>query len=78
MLYGATLTVIGVAPPGFHGETVGESPDIWAPMMMEPLVKPGRDWIHEDLTKSIDKVMWLHVFGRLKPGHLARQERKPK
>jgi len=36
--------------------------------MMEPLVKPGRDWIHEDLTKSIDKVMWLHVFGRLKPG----------
>jgi predicted permease len=67
-LYGAALTVIGVAPPGFHGETVGEAPDIWAPMMMEPLVKPGRDWIHEDLTKSIDKVMWLHAFGRLKPG----------
>ena len=67
-LYGATLTVIGVAAPGFHGETAGEAPDIWAPMMMEPLVKPGRDWIHEDLTKSIDKVMWLHVFGRLEPG----------
>ena len=67
-LYGAALTVIGVGPRGFHGETVGENPDIWAPMMMEPLVKPGRDWIHEDLTKSIDKVMWLHVFGRLKPG----------
>jgi putative ABC transport system permease protein len=67
-VYGAALTVIGVAPPGFHGETVGESPDIWAPMRMEPFVKPGRDWIHEDLTKSIEKVMWLHVFGRLKPG----------
>jgi len=67
-VYGAALTVIGVAPRGFHGETVGENPDIWAPMMMEPLVKPGRDWIHEDLTKSIEKVMWLHVFGRLKPG----------
>ena len=67
-VYGATLTVTGVAPPGFHGETVGESPDIWAPMRMEPLVKPGRDWIHEDLTKSIEKVMWLHVFGRRKPG----------
>jgi predicted permease len=67
-LYEAALNVIGVAPPGFHGETVGESPDIWAPMRMEPLVKPGRDWIHEDLTKSIEKVMWLHVFGRLKPG----------
>jgi predicted permease len=67
-LYGAALTIIGVAPPGFHGETVGEDPDLWVPMMMEPLVKPGRDWIHEDLSKSIDKVMWLHVFGRLKPG----------
>lgn len=67
-VYGATLTVIGVAPPGFHGETLGENPDIWAPMRMEPLLKPGRDWIHEDLTKSIDKVMWLHVFGRMKPG----------
>jgi predicted permease len=67
-LYGAALTIIGVAVPGFHGETVGENPDVWVPMMMEPLVKPGRDWIHEDLSKSIDKVTWLHVFGRLKPG----------
>ena len=67
-LYGAALTVIGVAAPGFHGETVGDNPDLWVPMMMEPLVKPGRDWIHEDLSKSIDKVMWLHVFGRVKPG----------
>jgi predicted permease len=74
-LYGAALTVIGVPSSGFHGETVGEAPDIWAPIMMEPLVKPGRDWIHEDLTKSIDKVMWLHVFGRLKPGtSLARAQ----
>jgi predicted permease len=67
-LYGAALTIIEVAVPGFHGETVGENPDVWVPMMMEPLVKPGRDWIHEDLSKSIDKVTWLHVFGRLKPG----------
>jgi predicted permease len=67
-LYNAALTVIGVAPPGFHGETVGENPDIWAPMRMEPMVKPGRDWIHEDLRKSIEKVMWLQVFGRMKPG----------
>jgi predicted permease len=66
-LYGATVTIIGVAEPGFRGETVGENPAIWIPMLMEPLVKPGRDWIHEDLSKSIDKALWLHVFGRLKP-----------
>jgi predicted permease len=67
-LYNATVTVIGVAPPRFRGETVGQNPDIWLPMMMEPMVKPGRDWIHEDLSKSLDKIMWLQVFGRLKPG----------
>jgi predicted permease len=67
-MVGATLTVIGVAPPGFHGESVGERPDFWMPMMMQPLVMPGRDWLHEDLSHSLEKVMWLHVFGRLKPG----------
>lgn len=67
-LYNAPLTIIGVTRPGFRGETGGEKPDLWVPMMMEPLVKPGRDWLHEDTSKSIDKVLWLHVFGRLKPG----------
>ncbi len=67
-LYQTTVTVIGVAARGFQGETVGEAPDMWVPMMMELQVKPGRDWLHEDLSKSIEKVMWLHAFGRLKPG----------
>ena len=67
-LYNAAVTIVGVTKPAFRGETGGENPDLWVPMMMEPLVKPGRDWIHEDLSKSIDKLMWLHVFGRLKPG----------
>jgi predicted permease len=66
--FGTTLTVIGVAAPGFHGESVGDRPDFWIPMMMQPMVMPGRDWLHEDLSKNMDKVMWLHVFGRLKPG----------
>jgi predicted permease len=67
-LMGTTLTVIGVAAPGFSGESVGDKPDFWVPMMMQPLVMPGRDWLHEDLSKSIEKVMWLHAFARLKPG----------
>jgi predicted permease len=67
-MLGGTLTVIGVAAPGFTGESVGEKPDFWIPIMMQPLVMPGRDWLHEDLNKSIKKVMWLHAFGRLKPG----------
>ncbi len=61
------LTVVGVAASGFKGETVGENPDFWIPMMMQPSIYPGRDWLHEDSTKSIQKMMWLHAFGRLKP-----------
>src|ERR1700704_1328362 len=64
----ANLTVIGVAAPGFTGESVGNEPDFWMPMMMQPEVMPARDWLHEDLAKHIDKVEWLHAFGRLKPG----------
>jgi predicted permease len=67
-MLGATLTVIGVAAPRFTGESVGDKPDFWMPMMMQPLVMPGRDWLREDLSKNIEKVMWLHAFGRLKPG----------
>jgi predicted permease len=61
------LTVIGVAPAGFRGEIVGESPDLYVPMMMEPQLKPGRFWLRDD-PKLAEKVMWLHVGARLKPG----------
>jgi predicted permease len=61
----ATLSIIGVTPPGFYGETSGQQPDFWAPLRMQPHLIPGRDWLHDT---GHDKVMWLHVFGRLRPG----------
>jgi predicted permease len=61
----AALTIIGVASPGFIGETSGQQPDLWLPLRMQPRVLPGNDWLHD--TPPV-KVMWLHVFGRLKPG----------
>jgi predicted permease len=64
----ASLTVIAVAKPGFRGETVGESTDFWMPVTMQSMVIPGRDWLSENLSQSAEKVMWLHTFGRLKPG----------
>jgi predicted permease len=64
-LRNAVLTIIGVAPRGFIGETAGQQPDLWIPLRMQPSVLPGDDWLHE---KPPDKMMWLHVFGRLKPG----------
>jgi predicted permease len=63
-----TLTVIGVAGPGFRGESAGDDPDLWIPVLMSPLVYPGQNWLHEDPSHYIQKHTWLHAFGRLKPG----------
>jgi predicted permease len=67
-ILGTTYTIIGVAARGFRGESAAEDPDLWLPLTMQMQVLPGRDWLHEDMSKSMDKIMWLHVFGRLKPG----------
>ncbi len=64
----ATLVIIGVAAPGFRGETVGQDPDLWLPLRMQPFVTPGWDGLHDFMDRSQDKLMWLHVFGLRKPG----------
>jgi predicted permease len=66
-LRAGAFTVIGVTPPSFYGETVGERPDAWVPLAMQATVLTGRDWLH-DQPGSVEKIMWLHVFGRLRPG----------
>jgi predicted permease len=70
----ALVTIIGVAPRGFFGETVGNKPDLWIPLTMQALLIPGRDWLHPSPDPT-QKVQWLHVFGRLQPGYsLARAQ----
>ncbi|MFN7933497.1 MAG: ABC transporter permease [Bryobacteraceae bacterium] len=61
------FSIIGVAPSTFFGETVGERPDAWLPLAQQPAVLPGRDWLH-DKPGDMEKTMWLHAIGRLKPG----------
>jgi len=61
------FSIVGVAPASFFGETVGQWPEIWVPLSLQPAVLPGRDWLHEN-PGDRDKVMWLHAFGRLKTG----------
>ncbi|HET6184036.1 MAG TPA: ABC transporter permease [Acetobacteraceae bacterium] len=71
-LRGAALTILGVASPGFIGETAAQQPDLWIPIRMQTQVAPGEDWLHD---APPSKTMWLHVFGRLKPGvAMARAE----
>lgn len=61
------FTITGIAPRGFFGESVGERPDVWLPLSMQMQAMPGRDWLHPRPDPT-EKVMWLQVFGRLKPG----------
>jgi predicted permease len=63
LVNGQHMTVVGIAPPGFHGVEVGESLDVFVPLMMQPQVIPTwtrglNDW----------RVRWLTVMARLKPG----------
>lgn len=68
------FTVIGVMPPPFFGETVGDRPDAWLPITFQPEILPGRDLLRDDPSR-LQKSFWLHVFGRLKPGvGMARAE----
>jgi len=69
----ADLEVIGVAQPHFLGENVGAAPDLWIPLDMQPQIMPGRMWLEDDPGHIAEKVMWLHVIGRLKPGVSRKQ-----
>jgi predicted permease len=59
--------VVGVAPPQFHGETVGANPDVWVPLTMQSEIFPGNDYLSQE-TNPFRKPEWLQVMGRLKPG----------
>ena len=61
-LDGVPFTIVGVAPPEFLGETVGEAPDIWATISLMPASR-----------RSLPGFTWLNLMGRLKPGVQAQQ-----
>ena len=62
-----TYTVVGVMPPQFHGETVGDNPGIFVPLSMQSEIFPGSDYLSPE-TNHFNKAEWLQVIGRLKPG----------
>jgi len=62
LVNGYPFTVVGVAPPGFHSVVMGDTPDVFVPMMMRAEVMPG--------SKDLDDhhSSWLNIIGKLKPG----------
>jgi putative ABC transport system permease protein len=67
-IHRTSFQIVGVTPPGFSGETVGEVPDIWVPMMMQDAIYPGRDYLSASPQGVLNQHMWIQVMGRLKPG----------
>lgn len=58
---GHPFTVIGVAAPGFFGETVrANAPDIWIPLQQEPMIAGDGSLLH------LSTPSWLAVIGRLR------------
>jgi predicted permease len=72
-IQGKPFTIVGVTPRGLQGETVGESPDLWLPLLEQPVVMAGRNWLRDDPSAAPEKAMWLHAFARLKPGVTLQQ-----
>ena len=63
MIEGHPFTVVGIAPPGFFGETLrSDPPDLWVPLQQEPLIAGDSSLLHQSISA------WLRMIGRLKPG----------
>jgi predicted permease len=59
---GQPLTIVGVAPRGFEGTTLGSQPKVFVPISMRGLMSPG--FTQFDNRQSY----WVYLFGQLKPG----------
>lgn len=59
------MTVVGVAAQDFVGLDPARAPQIWVPILMEPLIVPEWSWLHMDDRRT----RWVQVFARLKPGY---------
>ena len=60
---GHPFTIVGVAPPGFFGETLrNDPPDFWLPLQQEPVIAGESSILRQPVSA------WLRVIGRLQPG----------
>ncbi len=60
---GQALTIVGVAPPGFDGTTLGSLPLVYVPITLRGFGDP-------DAPKQLQRrdSYWAYLFARLKPG----------
>jgi predicted permease len=62
VINGLPYIVVGVAPPGFYGDTLrSDPPDFWLPLGTEPALNRQGSRVNRS------ELEWLYLIGRLKP-----------
>jgi putative ABC transport system permease protein len=61
---GQSMTVVGVAPRGFDGTTLGSKPEVFVPITLRELMQ------HGGAPKPFEnrRSYWIYLFARLRPG----------
>jgi predicted permease len=62
LVNGQPMTIVGVAPRGFAGTTIGSEPQVFVPITMSAVMPDGYDAF--DNRRSY----WVYLFARLRPG----------
>jgi len=81
VLNGRPYTVIGIAPRGFFGAMLGDAPEVWVPMALQPEARPASAGaLRQRMSISTSgkaqmgalldfrDAAWLELVGRLKEG----------
>jgi len=58
---GQSLTIVGVAPKGFDGTTIGMRPAVFVPITLRSVLDATTGW-------SLRTDYWAYLFARLRPG----------
>jgi len=58
---GQRLTIVGVAPQGFDGTTIGMRPAVFVPITLRSVLDADTGW-------SLRTDYWAYLFARLRPG----------
>ena len=68
---GQHLTIVGVAPRGFEGTSLGVKPEVFVPITLRAAMRPGSkpDFFTDR------RSYWAYLFARLKPGMTIEQAR---
>lgn len=62
IINGHPFTIVGVAPEGFDGTTIGSRPQVFVPISMGERMNPGQKLVENR------RAYWIYLFARLKPG----------